>query len=61
MCIIVNKICRMSIVMPKAFLFGIKIRNKLWKTRKNLLTTKSVIKTLEPKIGTEETEQVVNF
>jgi hypothetical protein len=62
MCIIVNKICRMSIVMPKAFLFGIKIRNKLWKTRNNLLlTAKSVIKTLEPKIGKEETEQMVNF
>jgi hypothetical protein len=30
----------MSIVMPKAFLFGIKIRNKLWKTRNNLLTAK---------------------
>jgi hypothetical protein len=32
--------------MPKAFLFGIKIGNKFWKTRKNLLTAKSVIKTL---------------
>jgi hypothetical protein len=31
--------------MPKVFLFGIKIGNKLWKTR-NLLTAKSVIKTL---------------
>jgi hypothetical protein len=31
--------------MPKTFLFGIKIENKLWKTR-NLLTAKSVIKTL---------------
>jgi hypothetical protein len=31
--------------MPKALLFGIKIENKLWKTR-NLLTAKSVIKTL---------------
>jgi hypothetical protein len=35
-----NKICRMSVIMPKAFLFGIKIRNKLWKTRNNLLTAK---------------------
>jgi hypothetical protein len=32
--------------MSKPFLFGIKIGNKLWKTRKNLLTAKSVIKTL---------------
>jgi hypothetical protein len=32
--------------MSKLFLFGIKIENKLWKTRKNLLTAKSVIKTL---------------
>jgi len=31
--------------MPKAFLFGIKIGNKSWKTR-NLLTAKSVIKIL---------------
>ena len=38
--------------MPKVFLFGIKIGKKLWKTRNNLLTAKSVIKTLEPKIGT---------
>jgi hypothetical protein len=42
----------MSIIMPKVSLFGIKIVNKLWKTRNNLLTGKSVIKTLEPKIGT---------
>jgi hypothetical protein len=41
----------MGISMPKVYLFGIKIGNKLWKTR-NLLTAKSVIKTLEPKIGT---------
>jgi hypothetical protein len=41
--------------MPKAFLFGIKIENKSWKTR-NLLTTKSDIKTLEPKIGTGDRE-----
>ena len=40
--------------MPKVSLFGIKIGNKSWKTRKNLLTAKSVIKTLEPKIGTGE-------
>jgi len=32
--------------MPKAFLFGIKIENKSWKTIKNLLTAKSDIKTL---------------
>jgi hypothetical protein len=32
--------------MPKAFLFGIKIKNKSWKTRKNLLAGKSEIKTL---------------
>ena len=33
--------------MPKVSLFGIKIENKSWKTRKNLLTAKSVvIKTL---------------
>jgi hypothetical protein len=32
--------------MPKAFLFAIKIGNKSWKTRKNLLTAKSVIDTL---------------
>ncbi len=32
--------------MPKAFLFGIKIENKSWKTRRNLLAAKSVIKTL---------------
>jgi hypothetical protein len=31
--------------MPKVFIFGIKIGNKLWKTR-NLLTAKSAIKTL---------------
>jgi len=31
--------------MPKIFFFGIKIGNKLWKTRKNLLTAKSDIKT----------------
>ena len=31
--------------MPKVFLFGLEIGNKLWRTR-NLLTTKSVIKTL---------------
>jgi hypothetical protein len=31
--------------MPKAFLFGIKIENKSWKTR-NLVTAKSVITTL---------------
>ena len=42
--------------MPKAFLFGIKIENKLWKTRNNLLAAKSVIKTLEPKIGTGDRE-----
>ena len=33
--------------MPKAFLFGIKIENKSWKTRRNLLAAKSVIKTLK--------------
>jgi hypothetical protein len=32
--------------MPKAFLFGIKIGNKSWKTRKNLLTAKLDIKSL---------------
>jgi hypothetical protein len=32
--------------MPKTFFFGIKIGNKSWKTRKNLLTAKSDIKTL---------------
>jgi hypothetical protein len=32
--------------MPKVSLFGVKIENKLWKTRKNLLIAKSVIKTL---------------
>jgi len=32
--------------MSKPFLFGTKIGNKLWKTRKNLLIAKSVIKTL---------------
>ncbi len=32
--------------MSKLFLFGIKIENKLWKTRKNLITAKPVIKTL---------------
>jgi hypothetical protein len=31
--------------MPKAFLFGIKIGNKSWKTR-NLLIAKSDLKTL---------------
>ncbi len=31
--------------MPKVYLFGIKIENKLWKTRNNLLAAKSVIKT----------------
>jgi hypothetical protein len=45
----------MGISMPKVYLFGIKIGNKLWKTR-NLLTAKSVIKTLEPKIGTGDRE-----
>jgi hypothetical protein len=35
--------------MPKAFLIGIKIENKVWKTTKNLLTAKSVvIKALRP-------------
>jgi hypothetical protein len=34
----------MSIIMPKAFLFEIKIENKSLKTR-NLLTAKSDIKT----------------
>jgi hypothetical protein len=37
--------------MPKVPLFGIKIGNKIWKIR-NLLTAKSVIETLESKIGT---------
>jgi hypothetical protein len=32
--------------MPKAFLFGIKIGNKPWKTRKNLPIAKLDIKTL---------------
>ena len=32
--------------MPKTFFFGIKIGNKSWKTRKNLLTAKSDIKPL---------------
>ena len=41
--------------MPKVYLFGIKIGNKSLKTR-NLLTAKSVIKTLEPKIGTGDRE-----
>jgi hypothetical protein len=36
--------------MPKAFLFGIKIENKSLKTR-NLLSAKSDIKILEPKVG----------
>jgi hypothetical protein len=35
----------MSIIMAKAFLLGIKIQNKSWKTR-NLLIAKSTIKTL---------------
>jgi hypothetical protein len=35
----------MNIIMPKAFLFGIKIENKSLKTR-NLLAAKSDIKTL---------------
>jgi hypothetical protein len=30
--------------MPKAFLFGVKIPNKSWKIRKNLLTAKSIVK-----------------
>jgi hypothetical protein len=42
--------------MPKVYLFGIKIGNKSLKTRNNLLTAKSVIKTLEPKIGTGDRE-----
>jgi hypothetical protein len=29
--------------MPKVSLFEIKIQNKPWKTRKNLLTSKSVV------------------
>jgi hypothetical protein len=46
----------MTITMPKAFLFRIKIGTTSWKTR-NLLTAKSaVIKTLEPKIGTVDRE-----
>jgi hypothetical protein len=32
--------------MPKTFFFRIKIENKSWKTRKNLLAAKSEIKTL---------------
>jgi hypothetical protein len=36
--------------MLKAFLFGIKIENKVCKTRKNLLAAKSVITT----VGTED-------
>jgi hypothetical protein len=36
----------MGIIMPKTFFFGIKIGNKSWKTRKNLLTAKSLIKTV---------------
>jgi hypothetical protein len=42
--------------MPQAFLFGIKIGNKSLKTRNNVLTAKSDIKTLEPKIGTGDRE-----
>jgi hypothetical protein len=49
MCIILNKIRRVSIIMPKAFLFGIKIENKVCKIR-NLLTAKSVITA----VGTED-------
>ena len=45
----------MAISMPKVYLFGIKAGNKSLKTR-NLLTAKSVIKTLEPKIGTGDRE-----
>jgi len=37
--------------MLKVYLFRIKTGNKLWKTR-SLLTAKSVIKTLEAKVGT---------
>jgi len=46
----------MSIIMPKAFLFGIKIGNKSLKTNNNLLAAKSVIKTPEPKMGTGDRE-----
>jgi hypothetical protein len=35
----------MNIIMPKVFVFGIKIGSKSWKTG-NLLTAKSVITTL---------------
>ena len=42
--------------MPKVYLFGIKIGNKSLKTRNNLLAVKSVIKTLEPEIGTGDRE-----
>jgi hypothetical protein len=36
----------MNIIMPKAFLFGIKIENKSLKTRNLLAAKKSDIKTL---------------
>ena len=50
----------MIIIMPKAFLIGIKIENKSWKKGKNPLAAKSDIKTRNEDRN-RGTEKMVNF